>query len=57
MFRASLASIVACATLVLTAAPAQAQTDVKAAVLKHLTTSRDFTLKVAEQMPEADYGF
>jgi uncharacterized damage-inducible protein DinB len=26
-------------------------------VLKHLTTSRDFTLKVAEQMPEADYGF
>jgi uncharacterized damage-inducible protein DinB len=57
MFRASLASIVACATLVLTAGPAQAQADVKAAVLKHLTTSRDFTLKVAEQMPEADYGF
>ena len=23
----------------------------------HLKTSRDFTLKVAEQMPEADYGF
>jgi uncharacterized damage-inducible protein DinB len=25
--------------------------------VKHLTTSRDFTLKVAEQMPEADYAF
>ena len=33
------------------------QLDVKAAVLKHLKTSRDFTLKVAGQMPEADYGF
>ena len=37
--------------------PAFAQTDAKAAVLKHLKTSRDFTLKVADQMPEADYGF
>jgi uncharacterized damage-inducible protein DinB len=37
--------------------PAFAQTDIKAAVLKHLKTSRDFTLKVADQMPEADYGF
>ena len=37
--------------------PAFAQTDVKAALVKHLTISRDFTLKVAEQMPEADYGF
>jgi uncharacterized damage-inducible protein DinB len=26
-------------------------------VLKHLKTSRDFTLKVADQMPEADYAF
>ena len=34
-----------------------AQSDVKANILKHLKTSRDFTLKVAEQMPEADYGF
>src|SRR6185503_2644284 len=33
------------------------QTDLKAIVVKHLTTSRDFSLKVAEQMPEADYGF
>jgi uncharacterized damage-inducible protein DinB len=37
--------------------PAFAQTDVKDILLKHLKTSRDFTLKVAEQMPEADYGF
>ncbi len=29
----------------------------KEAVLKHLKTSRDFTVKVAEAMPEADYGF
>src|SRR5215510_9127503 len=48
---------VACACLLLAAQPARAQLDVKAAVVKHLTTSRDFTLKVAEQMPEADYGF
>ena len=25
--------------------------------MKHLTTSRDFTLKVADAMPAADYGF
>ncbi len=37
--------------------PAFAQTDFKATVLKHLKTSRDFTLKVADQMPEADFGF
>jgi len=37
--------------------PAFAQADVKAALVKHLKTSRDFTLKVAEQMPEADYAF
>ncbi len=45
------------AGVVLLALPAFAQTDIKAAVLKHLKISRDFTLKVAEQMPEADYGF
>ena len=39
------------------ALPAFAQTDTKAVLLKHLTTSRDFTLRVADQMPEADYGF
>ena len=37
--------------------PAFAQPDVKAIVLKHLKTSRDFTLKVAAQMPEATYDF
>ena len=31
--------------------------DLKAIVVKHLTVSRDFTLKVADQMPEADYAF
>jgi uncharacterized damage-inducible protein DinB len=44
------------AILAQAAAPARAQ-DIKAIVTKHLTTSRDFTLRVAEQMPEADYGF
>src|SRR5713226_4924717 len=38
-------------------APAFAQSDVQAVVLKHLKTSRDFTLKVADQMPEATYDF
>jgi uncharacterized damage-inducible protein DinB len=42
--------------LFLASQPAQGQ-DIKAVVVKHLTTSRDFTLKVAAQMPEADYGF
>jgi uncharacterized damage-inducible protein DinB len=45
------------ACIVLAGLPAFAQTDVKATLVKHLTISRDFTLKVAEQMPEADYGF
>jgi uncharacterized damage-inducible protein DinB len=39
------------------AVPLMAQGDVKETVLKHLKTSRDFTLKVADQMPESDYGF
>ena len=50
-------SRVAVAYMALAGLPAFAQTDVKTVVLKHLKTSRDFTLKVAEQMPEADYGF
>ena len=37
--------------------PAAAQTDLNATIVKHLTTSRDFTLKVAEAMPAGDYGF
>jgi uncharacterized damage-inducible protein DinB len=49
--------IFASACLLLVNHAAQAQTDIKAIVVKHLTTSRDFTLKVAEQMPEADYAF
>jgi uncharacterized damage-inducible protein DinB len=34
-----------------------AQGDCKSAILQHLKTSRDFTIKVAEAMPEADYDF
>lgn len=52
--------IVRCATLAtmaVLAAPAFAQSDVQAVLLKHLKTSRDFTLKVADQMPESDYDF
>ena len=45
------------ALLAAAAIPAYAQTDVKAAALKHLKTSRDFTLKVANQMPESSYDF
>jgi uncharacterized damage-inducible protein DinB len=37
--------------------PVAAQTDIKTIVLKHLKTSRDFTLKVAAQMPESSYDF
>jgi len=36
---------------------APAQDDIKTAVLKHLKTSRDFTLKVADQMPASNYDF
>ena len=45
------------ACMALAGLPAFAQTDIKAVVVKHMKTSRDFTLKVAEQMPEADFGF
>jgi uncharacterized damage-inducible protein DinB len=31
--------------------------DMKAMVLKHLKTSADFTIKVAEAMPETDYNY
>ena len=57
MFTKSLTLVAVCAGLLAINGPAHAQTDIKAAVLKHLTVSRDFTLKVADQMPEADYGF
>ncbi len=39
------------------AVPVCAQDNVKADILKHLRTSREFTVKVAEAMPAADYGF
>src|SRR5271157_4770379 len=45
------------ALAVIATVPAFAQTDVKAIVVKHLKTSRDFTLKVADQMPESTYDF
>ena len=47
----------ALACIALASIPAFSQADVKDAIVKHLKTSRDFTLKVANQMPEADYGF
>ena len=53
----SLTAILACACVLFATQSASAQTDIKAIVVKHLTTSRDFTMKVADQMPEADYGF
>ena len=48
--------ILRCVTVALVAAfstPAFAQSDIQAVVLKHLKTSREFTLKVADQMPES----
>src|SRR5450755_4485365 len=54
---ASLIQRVTIACIALAGLPAFAQVDIKAVVVKHLKTSRDFTLKVADQMPEADYGF
>jgi uncharacterized damage-inducible protein DinB len=57
MTRRTITLSLACVCLLLANRPVHAQLDIKAAVVKHLTTSRDFTLKVADQMPEADYGF
>jgi len=45
------------AVLAALAMPASGQTTFQTDVVKHLTTSRDFTLKVADAMPAADYGF
>src|SRR5437764_7302968 len=39
------------------AAQMPAQDDLKTTVLKHLKTSRDFTLKIADQMPASSYDF
>ena len=51
------AGLLLVAVAAIAASPASAQTDVKAIVLKHLKTSRDFTLKVAAQMPDSSYDF
>jgi len=48
--------IIAAALLLVSALPALAQ-DVKSTFVKHLKISRDFTLKVAEAMPEGSYDF
>jgi len=53
----SLTLMFACVCVLFVNQPASAQTDIRDIVVKHLTTSRDFTLKVADQMPDADYGF
>jgi uncharacterized damage-inducible protein DinB len=45
----------ACAAAI--AIPLRAQDVCKAAILKQLKTSRDFTLKVADAMPETDYAY
>ena len=55
--RSTLYHFVSLIAVAAAAAPAFAQMDVKAVVLKHLQTSRDFTLKVADQMPESTYDF
>jgi hypothetical protein len=55
-----LGRLLRCVTIALMAAfavPVFAQNDIPAVVLKHLKTSRDFTLKVADQMPESGYDF
>lgn len=52
-----LARHITIALIVAAATPAFAQVDVKVVVLKHLKISREFTLKVADQMPEASYSF
>jgi hypothetical protein len=57
MTRKALVLAFSCAGLLLASAPAPRASRPQGDRVKHLTTSRDFTLKVAEQMPEADYGF
>jgi uncharacterized damage-inducible protein DinB len=47
---------IAAALLLVSALPAMAQ-DIKGTLLKHLKTSSEFTLKVAEAMPADSYDF
>ena len=56
-FTRALVRPAAVALMAACAMPGFAQTDLKAIVAKHLQVSRDFTLKVADQMPEASYDF
>src|SRR5262249_37753056 len=56
-FQSSLIPLVAIGFIVASPTPGFSQVDVKAAFLKHLKTSRDFPLKVADQMPESTYDF
>jgi hypothetical protein len=49
----SLTFFLSSARVLLVNQPAHAQVDLSAIVVKHLTTSRAFTLRVAEQMPMA----
>ena len=55
--RSKLYHFVSLIVIAAAATPAFAQMDVKAVVLRHLQNSRDFTLKVADQMPESTYDF
>ena len=54
---AGIIPLMAIGLIAATPTPGFAQMDLKAVVLKHLKTSRDFTLRVAEQMPESTYDF
>jgi uncharacterized damage-inducible protein DinB len=56
-FHAPANALALLAIIALHAQPLHAQQTFKDAVIAHLKTSRDFSLKVAEAMPEADYGF
>jgi uncharacterized damage-inducible protein DinB len=57
MLYRSFTFLLVCLGLLLATPPASAQDNVAAIVARHLTISRDFTLKVADQMPDADYSF
>ena len=49
--------LLAISAAIVAVAPAVAETDLQSLVAKHLKTSRDFTLKVAEAMPADGYSF
>lgn len=58
MHKHKLTSLIAGTVLcILAAMPLQAQGECKAAFIKHLQTSKEFTVKVAEAMPASDYDF